>query len=223
MNKSLDTRSALLLAARRLIAVKGVDGVSVREILEAAKVKNGGAISYYFGSKEDMIVELIEKGARLIDQRRIKLLDALEASGAPITLGAVVTIMIESSVGLSSSPKREDSYHRFIAAVQSTHFELFKSVVGRRLDTGRRRLVAHIREILADVPEETLNQRLIFAHEFITTILAKREGSVVEHERGAYWRQPLVVDHLITSVVGMLYGTAAEAYERSLPRTQAQR
>jgi TetR/AcrR family transcriptional regulator len=48
-----DTRTAILAAARRVFAQKGIDGTSVREVAEAAKVNNA-MIYYYFKDKEDL-------------------------------------------------------------------------------------------------------------------------------------------------------------------------
>lgn len=48
-----DTRAEILVAARRVFARKGIDGTSVREVAEAAKVNNA-MIYYYFKDKEDL-------------------------------------------------------------------------------------------------------------------------------------------------------------------------
>lgn len=45
-----DAREALIEAAKTLFIEKGYDGVSTREVAEAAGV-NLGAIQYYFGSQ----------------------------------------------------------------------------------------------------------------------------------------------------------------------------
>src|SRR5512147_2435975 len=48
-----DTRAAILAAARRVFAVRGLDGTSVREVAEAAKVNNA-MIYYHFKDKDDL-------------------------------------------------------------------------------------------------------------------------------------------------------------------------
>lgn len=48
-----DTRAAILAAARRVFAQKGINGTSVREVAEAAIVNNA-MIYYYFKDKEDL-------------------------------------------------------------------------------------------------------------------------------------------------------------------------
>lgn len=54
-----DKRDHILLTAEELFAVKGFDGTSVRDIANQAGV-NLAMISYYFGSKENLLKELIE-------------------------------------------------------------------------------------------------------------------------------------------------------------------
>ncbi len=48
-----DTRAAILKAARRVFAQRGLDGASIRDVAEAAKV-NTAMIYYYFKDKEDL-------------------------------------------------------------------------------------------------------------------------------------------------------------------------
>lgn len=48
-----DTRAAILAAARRVFAERGLDGTSVREVAEAARVNNA-MIYYHFKDKDDL-------------------------------------------------------------------------------------------------------------------------------------------------------------------------
>ncbi len=60
MEKAIaDKRTHILDAAEQLFAEKGFDGTSVRDIASQANV-NLAMISYYFGSKEKLLVSLVE-------------------------------------------------------------------------------------------------------------------------------------------------------------------
>lgn len=50
-----DTRAALIDAAERLVATRGLRGISVREVIRAAGQGNHGAIAYYFGSWHELL------------------------------------------------------------------------------------------------------------------------------------------------------------------------
>ncbi|MDJ0362711.1 helix-turn-helix domain-containing protein [Rhodococcus sp. H29-C3] len=57
------TREELLDAAERLIAERGLAGVSVREVIRAAGQRNNGAVDYYFGSWHALLIELWSRRA----------------------------------------------------------------------------------------------------------------------------------------------------------------
>lgn len=79
----LPTDRRLLLAAERLFADKGVDGVSLRAI-NAAAGTNVASLHYHYGSKEALLKALIRERSREIHQRRAHLLEQLEKAD-PIT------------------------------------------------------------------------------------------------------------------------------------------
>ena len=61
-----DTRESLLDAAESLFSQRGYNGVSVREIVEAAGV-NIAAVNYHFGSKMDLYVETVRRALERSD------------------------------------------------------------------------------------------------------------------------------------------------------------
>jgi len=66
------TPDRIINAATRLFAEKGYDGTSTREICEAAEV-NIAAINYHFGSKENLLLHIIQQYSSelLASSRRI--------------------------------------------------------------------------------------------------------------------------------------------------------
>ncbi len=61
-NKYLEgaTAERIIEAAIPLFAMKGYNGVSVREVIEAADISNIGAISYYFGGKKGLYLAILK-------------------------------------------------------------------------------------------------------------------------------------------------------------------
>jgi AcrR family transcriptional regulator len=53
-----ETRTRIKVAAQRLFAQRGIDGVSVRDIVAAAGQRNNGSLNYYFRTKEALVLEL---------------------------------------------------------------------------------------------------------------------------------------------------------------------
>lgn len=64
--QELDTKTKILNAAQELFAKQGFDGTSVKQICNKAGV-NVSLISYYFGGKEQVLVELLQNSLFEID------------------------------------------------------------------------------------------------------------------------------------------------------------
>jgi len=67
---SLSTKEALVIAAERLFARHGIDGVSIRQILQEAGVANNSAVQYHFESKAGLVRAIVDHRAPYLDERR---------------------------------------------------------------------------------------------------------------------------------------------------------
>jgi AcrR family transcriptional regulator len=76
-----ETRDRILRAAELLLAEKGIDGVSLREVNRAAGQSNTGAVQYYFGDRAGLVVAVIARHRTDDEMRRHTLLDAYERRG----------------------------------------------------------------------------------------------------------------------------------------------
>jgi AcrR family transcriptional regulator len=87
------TRTALLDAARRVVRDHGLAGATSRQITAEAGA-NLAAITYHFGSKDELVAEALFDEIR---RRVTPVLDALEAPGDPAQrmLGAVQELLAE--------------------------------------------------------------------------------------------------------------------------------
>ena len=120
-NSSLvDAASRLKSEALKLFAEHGIDGVSVRDIAQAAGQKNHGAVAYHFGSKDALVREVLLDGALLIDQKRIEILDAIEAEGGPHTYLDVVRALVYPAVEFAPVGTMT-GYHRFFFLMDMIH------------------------------------------------------------------------------------------------------
>ena len=118
----LDARMRLKRAARRLFAERGFRNVTVREIATAAGQKNHAAVGYYFGTKESLAKEILVDGARVLEARRIALLNALEArGGSPTIRELVAAIAVPSAELISDEPAGEQYFNRFLEDLAANH------------------------------------------------------------------------------------------------------
>lgn len=211
---SSDAREKIKDAAQALFAERGLEGVTVRQIVAAADQKNMAALHYYFGTKEDLVRELIVDAARLMDGRRNDMLDAAEARGGPDSLREVVAIMVQSIV-VAPDHARARTYMRFVAQIVATRRDLFDDAIGQQWNIGYQRCLAHVRRLLPGLPLAVVNQRLLFLGIFLFNVMAAREGAAASGPAPhPYWQSPALLDGLIDAACGLLVappgaGTAA--------------
>ena len=85
-----DGRDRLLDAAERLIALKGVDGVSLREITAAADHRNHSAIAYHFGDRNGLIEAIWQRRTEAVGRERAALMLDLQSGGRDRDLRSLV-------------------------------------------------------------------------------------------------------------------------------------
>src|SRR5580658_4365705 len=86
----IDTKGKILDTAERLFAEQGYGAVSLRQIIADAEV-NLAAIHYHFGSKQELLDQVIMRKAGPVNLERLERLDRLETKpGAPPTVEQVL-------------------------------------------------------------------------------------------------------------------------------------
>jgi AcrR family transcriptional regulator len=90
------TRLAILDAAERCFAEGGFDGVSLRTITEVAGV-DLALVNYHFGSKENLLREVIARRARIVHDERVRALEVArhEAGTRSPSVEAIVDAFLE--------------------------------------------------------------------------------------------------------------------------------
>lgn len=202
----ISARNLIKLAARRLFAERGVDGVTTREIVNAAGQKNQGSLNYYFGTKEELVREIVVDGAKLIDERRNAALDELFDKGGPKNVKDITDILIFPAVRISRGGKyHEDSYSRFITLLGQSHPKLFFDALDNKWNSGYQRCLNELRKILPDIPPIILNQRFTFIGAYLGSVLAIRERLLTDTNRPKdLWASDATLHHLSQTMASIL-------------------
>lgn len=95
-----------------LFASHGFEATSVRAITTAAKV-HLSAVNYHFGSKDNLIVAVLRRTIRPLNQSRLALLDAAIAqhAPAPVPLPQLLETMLRPCLEMSLDPDRRQLFH----------------------------------------------------------------------------------------------------------------
>jgi AcrR family transcriptional regulator len=197
-----DSRDRLILAAERLFAERGIDGVSLRELNQAAGQKNVSGLQYHFGTKADLLAAVFAHRVPEIEARRQAILAQMKAAGGMSDLRLVLDAMVVPFAEQLDSGKNERAYVRFVAQLYShpsiREFDL--SSAGYR-ETYR----AAQRLLSAELPAKLVKQRLGLQVGHFVHALANLEGRVVRHGRPATpKRVQLFVNDLLDTAVGAL-------------------
>src|SRR6188472_3544209 len=107
-----DTKSQIKAAAQLLFARQGVDAVTVQQIVAAAGQRNNAALHYHFGSKEELIRQLVVDGAQVLESRRQGMLQDINARGGPSSIREIILVLVMPVVELSND-ERWNGYIRF--------------------------------------------------------------------------------------------------------------
>jgi AcrR family transcriptional regulator len=101
-----DRRLAILLAAERLFAQHGYQGVSIRQIAEAAGVPPA-LVGYYFGAKHELFLAIFDHWRGTLEERLRLLAEARAQPPDGHTLRRVVQAFVEPVLKLRGSSEGE--------------------------------------------------------------------------------------------------------------------
>jgi AcrR family transcriptional regulator len=168
----IDTKQKILDAAEQLIAEQGYAGTSLRQIIASAGV-NLASIHYHFGSKDDLLHELLLRKAGPVNEKRIELLDryAAENGGVPLPIERVLDAFFAPMI------ETADRNPQFVRVMGRIVVEgLLPAVVERSFQPMFTRFTGALRQAVPDIPEEEFQWRIHFMMGVIAHTLVGAPG-----------------------------------------------
>jgi AcrR family transcriptional regulator len=154
----IDTRQKILDAAERLFGEQGYGATSLRHIIAEAGV-NLAAIHYHFGTKEELLDQLIMRKGAPVNAERLALLDALEAKAQ----GKAVPLEKLLEAFLGPPMKRVGKSPEFAKLMGRMYGEgLMPGIVERHFQTVVKRSFAALARTLPHLTPGELALRLQF-------------------------------------------------------------
>src|SRR3954451_6179317 len=197
---SEDTKNQIKAAAQMLFARHGVDAVTVQRIGSAAGQRNNAALHYHFGSKEELIRQLVVDGAAVLEERRQGMLRELEARGGPTTIREVLLVLVMPVIELGDD-ERWRGYIRFTSSLQASDPRTFREALNNRWNAGYVACFTHLKRML-QLPAALIDQRLSLLSIYSNAILSAREVAQ-EARRGSksrLWDQRFTIENILDTL-----------------------
>ena len=152
-----DTRALILAAAERLYAERGLEGVSLREITEAAGQRNNAAVHYHFGGRDGLVQALFELRYAALEARRAGMLAELDGSGRARDVEALIRVLV-LPFAEAAEQGAEGDWVRFVARLhEEPRFNPFGTTpyaASADATAASREVTTRIRDVLGLSPEE---------------------------------------------------------------------
>ena len=155
-----DTALQILDVAERLFASKGIDKVSLREIVRDSGQSNLSAAHYHFGSREALISALLARRIRAINVVRHQRMDELEASGRGGDVYAIATGTIYVLGDMVKGTPWGADYVRVVAQAIFSHDRDVWRYLGPATMSGHDRVRDMLRRALPDLPPRVFKDRI---------------------------------------------------------------
>jgi AcrR family transcriptional regulator len=167
----------LLEAAESLVARRGFDAVSVRDVTQAAKA-NVAAVNYHFGSRDGMMALIVTRQVTPVNDERLLRLDALEKKwpAKVVPVEELIDAYVRPLVGaVRKSGLPEELLHQLAGRVFSLPAEALPPAVEERIKGLTERFLKAFGRALPGLSAGELAWRLHFVAGAVIHTLLHRE------------------------------------------------
>ena len=176
------TREKLLDSATRVFAEQGIANASLLEITKQAGQRNRGSLHYYFGSREGVVVAILDRHVGFLARREAELLTA--AKGRP-GLAPVVEAVVRPATELAESGWRGRCCLLIIAQLaEEDPRDVSPDIEAALARTGGQAVYDTFAERMPALPEPLLIERLALVTEFILRAVADRARLLGRRRKG---------------------------------------
>jgi AcrR family transcriptional regulator len=197
-----DTRQRLIEAATREFAEHGVHAASLLEVTRQAGQRNRGAVHYHFGSREGMLVAVIEQQVDFLAERERELL-AIARERPDDDLESVVLAFVRPAVELADIGWQGRCYLQILAdLVEDDPDKLHPDVVAALEPTGGWDALELLRQRTPAMPEHVREERLSLVVGFILRTVGDR----ARNRERSIARPQLETQEFIANLVAMVIG-----------------
>jgi AcrR family transcriptional regulator len=200
------TRDKLLDAAARLFAERGIDNVSIAEIVRSAGQRNASAVQYHFGTRDEVLREVLARHVPAIAERRSELLERARSQAAEDVWSAAEAI-VRPITEFAQRGWRERAYLQIGSELTGALDRTTPQIRELMIQTAGFAAWALMRDRCPTVPADLWQERQDICIVFIGRAAADRARQL--DGRGEQGEHPVLsddrfVDNLIEMVIGAM-------------------
>ena len=204
-------RERLVRAAEQLFAERGLDAVSLREILAEAQVGNSSAVQYHFGDRSGLVRAVLAKHHGAVEARRHALLDQYEAVGED-DLRALAGALVRPLAAELDDADGGPGYLQVMADLATAPQPVLAAASVEDPTDSTYRWRALVAPLLS--PEAVRLHRRFTAVQFTLTELSRRGRDDRGNDGAAGRDQRLFTSHLVDLVTAVLAAPVSDETRR---------
>ncbi|MCB0987466.1 MAG: helix-turn-helix transcriptional regulator [Microthrixaceae bacterium] len=197
--KAVDSKTAILTAAERMIAERGVD-VPLREIGAAADQRNNSAVQYHFKTRAGLVEAVLDRRVAQHEAARIRMLADHEASGRGDDIRSMVEIIALPVLDSATDPDA-GAYARFFQRIVNHPVIADRDPLRYDRSPTARILVIRLERLLAEHGVVDPRRRLFAMNTTEFALAADRERRI---EQGSTTDPSESGAEIVTMLVGLL-------------------
>lgn len=201
---SAETRRRLVEAATEAFAEHGVFTASLVDITRRAGQRNRGAVHYHFGSRDGLIVAVVDQHAAFLARREGELLE-IARSRPDDDLTSVLESVVRPTVELAETGTGGRRYLVIIGQLVEEYDRIHPEVTAALERTGGVPVYALLAARLPAYDEALLNERMALVTSFILRSVADRARAQESLTPG---RAQLPTERFVANIVSMAVGMA---------------
>ena len=204
MSESMTTRDRLLDAATALFAERGVDNVSVAEIVRTADQRNASAVRYHIGSRTDVLYGVLERHVPVLAAHRRALLEQVRC-GSPDDRLAATAVIVRPLADFARRGWRERAYLRIGSELSGMLDRMTPEIRSLMRETAGYEAWELLRQRCPEVPDDLWRIRCELCIVFVARAVADWARLLDESatKQGALPDERFV-DNLIAMVLGAM-------------------
>ena len=210
------TRQLLMRTAEKLIASKGLENITIREIVETSGQKNESALQYHFKNLSGLVSAIHTDRDTQIHAMRALHIEKLARLNAPLTLRDACKLMVEPAFLLAKTKPDFRQYVKAFGHELALTDQSASKLAHRNGGDTDREIKKLLRGVLSNLDDKAFYRRLDSAVRFIASSMyhQARQPNAFRGDQAE-----LFISSLIDALAGLL-GAPESAETKAIARSQ---